>query len=417
MNTYRLIFPDINGAPRGKLIAREYFEKKKRFGMPSLVMVDDIDGKEAPGATSGWVPEKDSDLMLVPDQSSLLPVPYNDEVDAQVIVDVTNEDGQEIPVAPRTVLKKVLKWYEKQGIEIKIASELEFYALDSDGSIPEHARKHEKPYADINALDHHQEIIEEIFDLTRKLGLSPEGVTKEDCEGQYEVTFSPAEPLFMADRVLYFKQLVKEILRRHDMQASFMAQPFGQACGSGGHVHLSLWKDGKNLFDNQPKILEQFISGNLRHMRALSALFAPNPNSLRRWNLWGRGAKTPTWSQEDRKDTAIRITKHGDHGTHMEHRLSGADICSYLAFAGILAAGAYGIDKKLNYKSSDVSQQMNQKLPMTLNESLALLNEGDAGSLLGPEFIKLFTAIKHSELESFNRAVTDWERDAYGPQV
>jgi glutamine synthetase len=414
---YRLIFPDINGAPRGKLIAPEHFAVTKHYGIPSLVMVDDIEGKEAPGATSNWIPSEDSDILMVPDESTLIPVPHNAEVEAQVIVDLTTSGGRPIPVAPRNVLKQVLEGYHERGFEIKIANELEFYVLTPEGQIPEQAAKHEKPYADINALDNHYKIVGEIFDMTRTLGLQPEGVTKEDNEGQYEVTFGPTEALFMADRTLYFKQLVKEVLRRNDLSGTFMAQPFGDAPGSGGHIHLSLWKDGKNLFDTEPELLEQFVSGNLRFMRALSALFAPNPNSFRRWNIWGRGAKQPSYSHESRKEAAIRITKHGDHGTHLEHRLSGADVSPHLAFAGILAAGLYGIEHKLSYQSKEVTEQMRLNLPLTTQEALALFNDDAIKQLLGKDFVELFTAVKSNELASFNRAVTDWERNAYGPQV
>jgi glutamine synthetase len=414
---YRLIFPDINGAPRGKLIAPEHFAITKHYGIPSLVMVDDIEGKEAPGATSSWIPSEDSDIMMVPDEATLIPVPHNSELEAQVIVDLETSGGKPIPVAPRTVLKQVLKQYEELGIEIKIAAELEFYVMTPDGDIPEHARKYERPYADINALDNHQAVMAQIFDMTRQLGLKPEGVTKEDSEGQYEVTFGPTDTLFMADRTLYFKQLVKEVLRRNNLSGTFMAQPFGNAPGNGGHIHLSLWKDGQNLFDTEPQLLEQFVSGNLRYMRSLSAIFAPNPNSFRRWNNWGRGAKKPSHSSESRKDAAIRVTKHGDHGTHLEHRLSGADVCPHLAFAAILAAGLRGIQDKLVYDTTAVQEQTDLQLPLTVHESLALFNNGDASQLLGSDFVELFTAVKTNELASFNRAVTDWERNAYGPQV
>lgn len=417
MNTYKLIFPDINGAARGKLVAKEHFDAKKRYGIPSLVLVDDVEGKEAPGATSQWVPSEDSDILMVPDEATLVPVPHNSEAEAQIMVDLVSGNGDPIPVAPRTILKNVLRQYEEMGIEIKIATELEFYVLDADGQIPGDAKKFEKPYADINALDNNQDIIQKIFDLTRDLGLKPEGATKEDCEGQYEVTFAPTDALFMADRTLYFKQLVKEVLRRNHKTANFMAQPFGDSCGSGGHIHLSLWRNGESLFDTDPVLLEQFVSGNLRYMRYLSAMFAPNVNSFRRWNIWGRGAKKPSYSDEARKQTAIRITKHGDHGTHIEHRLSGADISPHLAFAAILSAGIRGMKDNLRYDSPEVQDQMEQDLPMTVQDSLQLLNSSEAAELLGKEFTDLFTAVKTNELASFQRAVTDWERNSYGPQV
>lgn len=417
MNTYRLIFPDINGAARGKLITEEHFDSSKHYGIPSLVMVDDIEGKEAPGATSQWIPSEDSDIFMVPDESTLISVPHNPDAEAQVLVDLQTSDGDLIPVAPRSILKNVLKQYEELGIEIKIATELEFYALDGNGNIPAQAGQQEKPYADINALDNQQQVIQQIFELIRELGLTPEGATKEDAEGQYEITFQPADALFMADRTLYFKQLVKEVLRRNDMSGSFMAQPFGDLPGSGGHIHLSLWRDGQSLFDTDPALLEQFVSGNLRYMRSLSTMFAPNPNSFRRWNIWGRGAKQPSYSSEARKEAAIRITKHGDHGTHLEHRLGGADISPHLAFAAILAAGMAGIKDKLTYQSDEVVAQTKLDLPRTMQDGLALLNDGEASQLLGEDFVSLFTAIKTSELASFNRAITDWEKNAYGPQV
>lgn len=417
MNTIRLIFPDINGAPRGKLIAKEHYDQKKQFAMPCLVLVDDIDGNEAPDATSFWVPEGDSDVLLIPDQSTFLAVPNNPDSQAQVIVDIQNQSGDEVPVAPRSVLKNVLKWYAENDIEIKIASELEFFIIDPKGEVGTFADSYEKPYADINSLDKYQEIVDEIIELTRTLGLSPETINKEDCQGQYEVTFGPTDALFMADRVLYFKQLVKDVLRRHNLQATFLAQPFGDLCGSGGHVHLSLWKDGKNLFDGKTDHLEQFVAGNILYMRDLSAIYAPNPNSYRRWNLWARGAKQPSWSEESRKDSAIRITDHGDFGKHIEVRVPGADVSSHLAYAAILAAGAEGIKNELTYKTKIVEEQTQLELPLSLSESLHMFTSGSAVDLLGEEFVKLFAAVKLNELKTFNKAISRWERDTYGIQV
>ena len=71
----------------------------------------------------------------------------------------------------------------------------------------------------------------------------------------------------------------------------------------------------------------------------------------------------------------------------------------------------------LTYQSPEVTEQCQQELPRTVQSSLELLNNGGAASLLGQEFIELFTAIKSNELASFQRAITDWERNSYGPQV
>lgn len=410
MKTYRLIFPDFNGACRGKLITEEHYSATGRFGMPRSVLTADIEGTEVKALPEFYISNGDEDMFLVPDESTLLSVPYQDDLE-QVIVDLINKDGSTLEVAPRALLKQILSKYQEQGLEVRISSELEFYLLNPDGSTLTTAQL-EMPYGDLNSLDRLHGFTQEVLELTRTLGLKPEMVLKESGAGQLEVTFSPTDALFMADRTLYYKQLVKDYARRHDMLANFMAKPFKDDAGSGGHVHVSIWKDGRNLMSDD-SFLAQFVAGQLRYMRALMAVFVPNPNSYRRLSPDSYAAGVVNYGEEDR-NVSVRIVGQDDN-RHVEHRLAGADKNAYLVFAAILAAGLAGINNNWTPETPEVAAETGQNLPSSLAEALALLPE--TGHLLGDDFVRIYSAIKRQELELFDKAEPGWELAAYGPQV
>jgi glutamine synthetase len=219
----------------------------------------------------------------------------------------------------------------------------------------------------------------------------------------------------MADRNLYFKQMVKEIAWEHNLRATFMAKPFIDDAGNGGHIHLSVLKDGHNIFTD-PSVLEHFVAGQLRYMRYLAPIFAPNTNSYRRWDLGhGYTVKKVSYGEEGR-DTAVRILGEGEN-RRIEHRLCGADNNAYLTFAAILAAGLEGIKNQWTYESPEVAQEIGQELPVGLEEALRLFTSGPAASLLGDDFVRVFAAVKNQELASSPEPTIEQEVEDYSQQV
>jgi len=397
MKKYRVMFPDLNGALRGKVIAEESFNINEKIRMVRSVLVADTRGNEITALPEFDIQSGDKDMLLTPDPNTLIELPNSDGTGSsmQLIADVSNQDGSPIDIAPRTLLKHIIGKYEKEKFEIKTSSELEFYIHHSDGTQMTQSEL-DIPYGGLNAIYQHEKLLDAIVGMVRTLGLTPEMILSESGMGQFEITFGPKDALFMADRTLYFKQLVKEITREHNLYATFMAKPFQDDAGNGGHIHLSVLKEDKDIFTDEA-VLEHFVAGQLRYMRYLAPLFAPNTNSYRRWDTGhGYTVKTVSYGEEGR-DTAVRILGEGEN-RRIEHRLCGADNNAYLSFVAILAAGLEGIRNKWTYTTPIVSGEIGRELPESLVSALDLFNGDEAKNLLGKDFVKTFTAVKQQEL-------------------
>lgn len=415
MKHIRLVFTDLNGAVKGKLIPEEEYSADKKFGMPRSVLIQDIEGEET-DQIAGFTPESgDTDMFLTPDQSTYTPAPGNDEMD-QVAVDLLDESGQPFPQAPRTVLKRAIGTLESLGYQIKVASELEFYIVKPDGTLFDN-HELEQPYGDINALDKLGGLLNELVHGAASVGLKPEAVLSESGPGQMEINVAPDAPLRMADRTLFFKQMVREVTRRNGHKATFLAKPFADHAGSGFHMHLSLWKDGQNAFATDPGILEAFTAGVVAYAHDTYALFAPNPNSYRRISLsHGYVPGNPSYGEDDRR-VAYRFVGEGE-SRRLENRIAGSDVNPYLLIAAILAAGAKGLASSLNLESDVVKAAVAKPFVDNLPEAVGDFEKSDfTKEAFSPEFVAAFTAVKRREWAKFQAQITSWEQETYGSQV
>ena len=184
MKYVRLAFADLNGAVKGKLVPADEYAADRRYGMPRSVLVQDIEGEES-DSLKGFTPESgDTDMQLVPDQSTYCPAPGNDDMD-QVVVDLHDEKTGLFPQSPRAVLKRASEALAAFGYEAKVASELEFYVTKPDGTLFD-ARELEQPYGDINALDKLNGLLNELVDGVAHVGLKPEAVLSESGPGIFK---------------------------------------------------------------------------------------------------------------------------------------------------------------------------------------------------------------------------------------
>lgn len=413
MRKYRVVFPDLNGALRGKIITEHFFDTTVPLRMPRSALVADIEGDEVKSLPDFHITDGDTDMLLYPDETTLVDLPYMDNY-SQIIVDVLAADKTPLEVSPRQALKNVLKLYAEQSYTIKVSSELEFYIVNPDMSQLS-TQDIESPYADMTTLSRYQSFIDEVSTAIDTIGLMTEAVLSEAGRGQFEITFSPEDPLFMADRTVYYKQLVKEIAIKHGYNATFMAKPFVNDEGSGGHIHMSLYQHDTNIF-NEAARLEAFVAGQLRYMRVLSSIFAPNVNSYRRWSD-GHGYATPVVGvKEEARDTAIRLLGV-DENRRIEHRVSGADANIYLVYAAILRAGLKGLNEKWNYTTPGVETELGESLPDNFKTALELFNTDDVKDLLGEDIVRVYYQSKNQEFVKFSGSTVDKERAVYGQQI
>jgi glutamine synthetase len=251
-----------------------------------------------------------------------------------------------------------------------------------------------------------------VRDTLREYGLAVEACNPEAGPGQFEINLRAAPALQAADEAFLLKSAVKEIAARQGLLATFMAKPRSDWPGSSCHLHLSLRAAPSST-------MRHFIGGLLEGMAELSAIFAPTPNSYRRFAPYSWAATTATWSFDNRS-AGLRAVCRGDGATRVEHRQAGADTNPYLAVAAALAAGLDGVERACEPPApldGDVYASPNGATPLvpaTLAEATDLLERSAlARDWLGDDVVEHCVAMRRSELAAQAAAVTDWETARY----
>jgi glutamine synthetase len=266
----------------------------------------------------------------------------------------------------------------------------------------------------------------DLFEFLRRFDVPLEGLHTETGPGTYEAAILYANILEAADRAVLFKTAVKEIAYKHGILATFMAKINEHLPGCGGHVHQSLWdKDAKkNLFyDAKDKLrmsdlMKSYVAGQLYCLPFILPLFAPTINSYKRLVEGAWAPTTLTWGTDNRT-VALRVLSPGNKSCRLETRVIGSDVNPYLAMAGSLAAGLYGIKHKLKLKQpatigNGYRDSSNGVLPATLLEATQHMKKSKvAKELLSAAFSEHFTQTRDWEWRQHLRAVTDWEYRRY----
>jgi glutamine synthetase len=243
--------------------------------------------------------------------------------------------------------------------------------------------------------------------------------------GQHEVNVEYTEALEMADRHVLFKQAIKEIAHREGKSASFIPKFAEEEAGNSCHIHISLQKDGKNIFwdtmKNGPsKMFRQFLGGLLKYSPELCLFFAPTINAYKRYQSGSWAPTKMAWSMDNRT-VGFRIVGHGP-SFRIENRMPGADANPYLAFAAMIAAGLAGVEEKLDcppaYDGNAYTDEKLPALPTSLEEATLLLNKSKlARRVFGEEVVDFYVRTAELEVKAFTSTVTDWERKRYFERI
>ncbi|MES2716265.1 MAG: glutamine synthetase family protein [Pseudomonadota bacterium] len=422
------LVPDLTGVARGKILPRLKFTEDRGMRLPQAVVAMGVTGEfPEEGPYYDVISPTDMDMHLRPDPTTARIVPWAVDPTAQVIHDCYDKDGQLVPFAPRSVLRRVCDLYAAQGWNPVVAPELEFYlvARNTDPDMPlkppigrsGRAETSRQAYS-IDAVNEFDPLFEDVYAYCETMGLNVDTLIHEVGAGQMEINFFHAHPLGLADEVFMFKRTVREAALRHDMYATFMAKPIAGEPGSAMHVHQSVVDaEGRNIFSNPDgtasKEFYWFIGGLQKYIPAAMALFAPYVNSYRRLVRSNAAPINIQWGTDNRT-VGIRSPLASPQARRIENRVIGADANPYVALAATLACGYIGIQNKIEPTPECKGDAYlgDFQLPRSLGEALELLrHEKDLHEVLGASFITVYTEVKEIEYAEFMKVISPWERE------
>jgi glutamine synthetase len=393
-----------------------------------------FDGSSVEGFSR--IQESDMLLRLDPTTYQVLPWSATERRRARIFCDIYGIDGQPFEGDPRGTLRRLMAQAQKLGYTYNTGPELEFFLLRRSDSDTIRAIPHDVGgYFDFSAGDEAQRVRSDIVVALEEMGLEIEASHHEVALGQHEIDFRYGEALTTADRAVTFKYVVKAIAARHDLVATFMPKPIYGINGSGMHTHQSISSPaGQNLFFEAKDefkltpLAYQFMAGQLKHARAMSALLAPTVNSYKRLVPGYEAPVYVCWAQTNRS-ALIRIPRYtpgNDQATRIELRCPDPSCNPYLAFAAMLAAGLDGVEKKMtpppNVNNQDVYHFTPEELqarniatlPGTLEEALEeLAQDRVIRDVLGETLFSAYVRAKTDEWDQYRMRVSQWELDQY----
>jgi glutamine synthetase len=367
----------------------------------------------------------DADLVAVPDPDGLIQLPWKPEVGwlpADLVM-----DGKPVEQGPRNILKRLIKDAARDGLQMKTGVECEFFLITPCGSEPaDLADKQMKPCYDQSALMRRYDVITEICDAMLALGWKPYQNDHEDANGQFEMNWDYDDALITADRHAFFKYMTRSIAEKHGLRATFMPKPVLDLTGSGCPAHVSVWRDGQNVFSDKSDEIGMskegyhFIGGLIHSADALAAITNPCVNSYKRINA-PRTTSGATWAPNT-------VTYTGNNRTHMiripdggrfEFRLADGAANPYLLQAGILAAGLDGMRNRrdpgkrldINMYTDGHTVEGVKQLPLNMLDAMRALDRCDVLNDAFGSFVPSYLELKQEEWNSYCRHLTDWERD------
>jgi glutamine synthetase len=440
IDTVITVFPDLYGRLIGKRITGRFFlDQAASHGMHACdyLLACDMEMDPVPGYRFASWDTGYGDIRCQPDWETLRIASWLPQ-SAIILCDVFDDrTGEQISIAPRTVLRRQVERVREMGYVPMGASELEFFifretyesaraksfeGLETFGAYIEdyHILQATRSEPLVGAIRRHLETS----------GIPVEFSKGEWGAGQHEINLEFCEFLEMADRHVLYKHAAKEIAHEQGLAITFMAKWDTAHAGNSMHVHTSLWDApgaSKSLFagDGDPipgtqarpsELFRYWLGGQIEHARAITLFLAPYVNSYKRY-VAGTFAPTAIGWSYDNRTTGFRIVGH-DQSLRVECRIPGADANPYLAFAATLAAGLDGIARKIEppemFQGNLYDAQGVPQVPATLAEAI---REAERSEMLreafGDEVLEHYLHLALIEKQKFDQAVTTWERARY----
>ncbi|HAX98695.1 MAG TPA: glutamine synthetase [Candidatus Atribacteria bacterium] len=419
----RLWFTDVLGSLKSFAITYQELEGALNEGMG-------FDGS----SIKGFARIDESDMMAFPDPSTfqILPWRSGEEKVARMFCDITNPDGTPYKGDPRYVLKSKLMKLAEKGMSFYVGPELEFFYFKSDTDPTPLDRG---GYFDLTTLDAASNLRRDTIRTLEDMGIKVEYSHHEVAPSQHEIDLRYTDALKMADNVMTYRIVVKEIAQKYGFYATFMPKPLAGINGSGMHVHQSLFNGDHNGFFNGEDtyylsdMAKKYIAGILTHAREIALVTNQWVNSYKRLVPGYEAPVYICWARRNRSALVrVPLYKPGmEKATRIEVRNPDPACNPYLAFSAMLTAGLAGIEN--NYQLPDPIEKdvyhMSQKdresyriksLPGSLREAIDCASESSLlKNALGDHIYEYLIQSKQIEWDEYRTVVHPYEVERYLP--
>ena len=417
----RLWFTDILGTIKGFAITIDELENALHRGMG-------FDGS----SIEGYVRTDERDLYALPDPTTFSILPWRPKTNAvaRMFCDIITPEDKYFDGDPREVLRRNLRRATDKGFTYYVSPELEyFYFKDSQST----TLLDSSGYFDQDNSDLGTDLRRETVLTLEELGIPVASSHHEAAPSQHEIDLRHTDALTMADTVMTYKTVVKEIAMKHGYFASFMPKPISDINGSGMHTNISLFKGDENMFfsssekHNISETARQFCAGLLKHAKEITLVTNQWVNSYKRLVPSYEAPTYITWAEINRSDL-IRIPSYKSDrelSRRIEYRAPDPACNPYLAFSVILAAGLEGIEKNYQLPSSfeknvhamssvDRITEGIESLPQNLWEAIQITeNSSLVKNSLGEQVFNSFIENKKIEWDLYSSQVSQYELDRY----
>ena len=436
----RLWFTDIVGTVKGFAITIDELEHVLNSGAS-------FDG----AVIDGLARSDEADTVAVPDPTTWQILPWRPSQDAvaSMFCDLSTPDREPLQTDGRHILRKVMQRARQLGYNFYVAPELEFFYVDdvaeyrsrlsenilsnvavsfTPPSLPNRFNRASRYFDQTSPDLGGAELRRDVVLALEKMGIPVKHSHHEVGHGQHEIDLRHTNALTMADSVVTYRVVVKELAARKGGHATFMPQPFSDRPGSGMHTHMSLFSGDENAFyegeDDEfhlSEIGKKFIAGLVKHAPEITAITNQWVNSYKRLVSGSEAPIFATWTAGNMNDL-IRVPAYRpgqEASMRVEYRAPDAACNPYLAFTALLAAGLEGIEKDYPVSSPIVEESNGEseslpRLPSSLYEAVSIAEKSELlRTNIGDKAVDSFCRNKYLEWDEFNRTVTDFETNRY----
>lgn len=427
---------------KGFPLARLESVAARGVGMSPVFDAFGIDDSIADTPAGGPV----GDLRLIPDLERLVPLTAQPGW-AWAPVDRRRQDGTPHPQCSRLLLRRIVDRLAADGLTLLSAVEVEWIVglppvpatpggrpvtTPTDDFVPAVSGPAYGAARIVELSDH----LADVLSGLAAAGVAVEQIHPEYATGQFEVSVAPEDPVAAADTSVLVRHVIRATAARHGLRVSFAPKVLPGDAGNGGHVHLSLWRDGENLFaltptppgtgpaPTRPLVGEaaRFTAGVLEHLPALLALGAPGVVSYLRLIPSHWAGAYAAWGPENR-ETALRVVGGGPgvraRGANLEVKCFDLAANPYLAIAGLLAAGAAGLragavlPPPVTVDPAGLSEHERaaagiRPLPGSLGEATDAFAAASLFThVFGPDLVETIAAVRHAEIDRLDGATEE----------